>query len=127
MLYYDKILKVQQAPLETKNYTQWQLAQLYVGKREFDLAGSHLDEIVLSSAHTFSEREIVLIQNKHKWLPLLAKWNTEQDGAGRAQFELAQFYQSLGLQKRSEEHTSELQSRENLVCRLLLEKKKKKQ
>src|SRR5690606_41669962 len=28
------------------------------------------------------------------------------------------------LQHRSEEHTSELQSRENLVCRLLLEKKK---
>src|SRR5690606_42097608 len=27
---------------------------------------------------------------------------------------------------RSEEHTSELQSRENLVCRLLIEKKKKK-
>src|SRR5690606_55775 len=32
----------------------------------------------------------------------------------------------LSTQKRSEEHTSELQSRENLVCRLLLEKKKKK-
>src|SRR5690606_39883628 len=32
----------------------------------------------------------------------------------------------LGLSERprSEEHTSELQSRENLVCRLLLEKKK---
>src|SRR2546422_5781471 len=29
-------------------------------------------------------------------------------------------------QKRSEEHTSELQSRLHLVCRLLLEKKKKK-
>src|SRR5215475_15895518 len=29
--------------------------------------------------------------------------------------------------ERSEEHTSELQSRENLVCRLLLEKKKKTQ
>src|SRR5690606_41549427 len=28
------------------------------------------------------------------------------------------------LRPRSEEHTSELQSRENLVCRLLLEKKK---
>src|SRR5690606_41222332 len=28
------------------------------------------------------------------------------------------------LGQRSEEHTSELQSRENLVCRLLLEKKK---
>src|SRR5690606_39307086 len=32
-------------------------------------------------------------------------------------------YRGLG---RSEEHTSELQSRENLVCRLLLEKKKNK-
>src|SRR2546430_12470869 len=29
-------------------------------------------------------------------------------------------------QRRSEEHTSELQSQSNLVCRLLLEKKKKK-
>src|SRR3712207_7201026 len=30
-------------------------------------------------------------------------------------------------QSRSEEHTSELQSRQYLVCRLLLEKKKKKE
>src|SRR5207249_7187754 len=43
---------------------------------------------------------------------------------------LADFrHKSLGLQTsaRSEEHTSELQSRFDLVCRLLLEKKKKKQ
>src|SRR5690606_42034497 len=32
---------------------------------------------------------------------------------------------SHSTSQRSEEHTSELQSRENLVCRLLLEKKKK--
>src|SRR5260221_12550033 len=31
------------------------------------------------------------------------------------------------VQDRSEEHTSELQSHSDLVCRLLLEKKKKKQ
>src|SRR3712207_8711941 len=31
------------------------------------------------------------------------------------------------LTRRSEEHTSELQSRQYLVCRLLLEKKKKKE
>src|SRR3989475_2417032 len=31
----------------------------------------------------------------------------------------------LGAAVRSEEHTSELQSQSNLVCRLLLEKKKK--
>src|SRR2546430_11341054 len=41
-----------------------------------------------------------------------------------------QFPRFLGPQRsrgsRSEEHTSELQSQSNLVCRLLLEKKKKK-
>src|SRR5690606_8389938 len=34
-------------------------------------------------------------------------------------------FEEGGSVRRSEEHTSELQSRENLVCRLLLEKKKK--
>src|SRR2546430_5233566 len=35
------------------------------------------------------------------------------------------FYRAkYGYQPRSEEHTSELQSQSNLVCRLLLEKKK---
>src|SRR2546421_8107513 len=33
---------------------------------------------------------------------------------------------ALALPQRSEEHTSELQSRSDLVCRLLLEKKKKR-
>src|SRR5690606_3364547 len=37
---------------------------------------------------------------------------------------VAEFYPPFGPLPRSEEHTSELQSRENLVCRLLLEKKK---
>src|SRR2546430_12809849 len=32
---------------------------------------------------------------------------------------------TVGFMSRSEEHTSELQSQSNLVCRLLLEKKKK--
>src|SRR2546422_2608645 len=36
------------------------------------------------------------------------------------------FGASTGIELRSEEHTSELQSRLHLVCRLLLEKKKKK-
>src|SRR3712207_8085938 len=35
-------------------------------------------------------------------------------------------YAARGHPTRSEEHTSELQSRQYLVCRLLLEKKKKK-
>src|SRR2546427_5726604 len=36
------------------------------------------------------------------------------------------FSKTLTRVERSEEHTSELQSQSNLVCRLLLEKKKKK-
>src|SRR5690349_22520659 len=35
-------------------------------------------------------------------------------------------FTGFGVGARSEEHTSELQSRRDLVCRLLLEKKKKK-
>src|SRR5699024_11387006 len=48
-------------------------------------------------------------------------------------FETGKKYQAHGKEaierarSRSEEHTSELQSRFDLVCRLLLEKKKKKQ
>src|SRR5258707_4296820 len=52
-------------------------------------------------------------------------------GASRARSSAAtplRLAQSLARElTRSEEHTSELQSRQYLVCRLLLEKKKKKQ
>src|SRR5206468_6443043 len=47
-----------------------------------------------------------------------ADWCEERGDTDRATF--------IRLQLRSEEHTSELQSRSDLVCRLLLEKKKKK-
>src|SRR2546422_2129430 len=39
---------------------------------------------------------------------------------------IAAFLRLIWEEERSEEHTSELQSRLHLVCRLLLEKKKKK-
>src|SRR5258706_10917423 len=51
------------------------------------------------------------------------------DGEGRAPAADRQSAVFAGLHRRhdrSEEHTSELQSLTNLVCRLLLEKKKKK-
>src|SRR2546427_4676442 len=44
-------------------------------------------------------------------------------GLGMAR--LAAFQVQADIAARSEEHTSELQSQSNLVCRLLLEKKKK--
>src|SRR2546427_9490231 len=53
-----------------------------------------------------------------------------REGYRRSQTNLRDLVDSLlfrGLWRfRSEEHTSELQSQSNLVCRLLLEKKKKK-
>src|SRR5256885_12710962 len=44
------------------------------------------------------------------------------EGSGRSGFDHAVLV-GLGLARRSEEHTSELQSPCNLVCRLLLEQK----
>src|SRR5690554_7656825 len=50
--------------------------------------------------------------------------------ANEIKYEASEFsFKNKGIEKynrRSEEHTSELQSRPHLVCRLLLEKKKKK-
>src|SRR5438046_5426305 len=56
-------------------------------------------------------------------------WRRKGVRAGPASLLLATISGSTNLaaiRRRSEEHTSELQSLTNLVCRLLLEKKKKK-
>src|SRR5690606_39751230 len=47
-----------------------------------------------------------------------------QDDAAAVRAVLAEPVEANGPRQQSEEHTSELQSRENLVCRLLLYKKK---
>src|SRR6516165_12817997 len=54
----------------------------------------------------------------HDALPISKAWAAD---AGRD----ARLESRADLAERSEEHTSELQSQSNLVCRLLLEKKKK--
>src|SRR5207302_2364418 len=63
---------------------------------------------------------------------ILEAWDVNRLGVGQRRFGIEQEFKLWGkyglersiAQARSEEHTSELQSRENLVCRLLLEKKK---
>ena len=66
------------------------------------------------------------ILKAHKPYPAFAldrHWNVVLSNSA-----LPQLYEGCSpdlLRKRSEEHTSELQSRPHLVCRLLLEKKKK--
>src|SRR5690625_6408146 len=56
----------------------------------------------------------------YTWLPLGLKVLRKVEQIVREEQD------AIGGQERSEEHTSELQSRGHLVCRLLLEKKKKK-
>src|SRR5690554_2043077 len=67
---------------------------------------------VILPAHVRAVRELDKLKEEKIWLQ------------GREK----EFYSRLtDILRRSEEHTSELQSRPHLVCRLLLEKKKKKQ
>src|SRR5688572_31263067 len=47
------------------------------------------------------------------------------DGVAALEHAFGERGEALGQGRRSEEHTSELQSQSNLVCRLLLEKKKR--
>src|SRR5688572_31878553 len=66
------------------------------------------------SAHAFQ-----LKHTKPKWDWLLGKFGSSAEAAFGP-------YTAENAIPRSEEHTSELQSQSNLVCRLLLEKKKNK-
>src|SRR2546430_16915818 len=64
----------------------------------------------------------------HDALPILNNLAAvgREIGIGRIELARGQSPWSAGrIRPRSEEHTSELQSQSNLVCRLLLEKKKK--
>src|SRR5690349_23069771 len=64
----------------------------------------------------------------HDALPILHRFRDGQRSRGsgvRRGFRAAGGVHGVD-RRRSEEHTSELQSRRDLVCRLLLEKKKKK-
>src|SRR5439155_25552204 len=82
---------------------------------------------LFSLTHTPTTKNYTL--SLHDALPILI--GTLREGAtaeeraplDEKEKEAQQFLKELG--RRSEEHTSELQSRGHLVCRLLLEKKKK--
>src|SRR3712207_7943550 len=56
--------------------------------------------------------------------PYVSKLVTAPAGGGRCQTPPSWIISLFDVLRRSEEHTSELQSRQYLVCRLLLEKKK---
>src|SRR3712207_8690560 len=57
--------------------------------------------------------------------PVRATRSAGRRGKAAKSVTVASYRRWLSARRRSEEHTSELQSRQYLVCRLLLEKKKK--
>src|SRR3712207_8953145 len=75
----------------------------------------------------FRSEDMRLIINRHCWKVTFI--NEDDKGLLKIMCEQDEFNSNtdnleLGIADRSEEHTSELQSRQYLVCRLLLEKKK---
>src|SRR2546429_5923004 len=70
-------------------------------------------------------RSALVAEVKKRSAPIIDDWIQKANAKGvDAAKILAEFREEL-KKVRSEEHTSELQSRLHLVCRLLLEKKKK--
>src|SRR5690606_41407034 len=80
-----------------------------------------LRELDRSDFDAYYDEVVQVPQGLGEWQLLLATLTVKETSFFRqpAAYDLVRGY-------RSEEHTSELQSRENLVCRLLLEKKKRK-
>src|SRR5690606_41005679 len=93
--------------------------------------------------YTLSLHDALPISHRHRWrrdrrVRPLGRWRRQlldlltllprRDGHDRRSTDLllpgVRQHRRVRGRPRSEEHTSELQSRENLVCRLLLEKKK---
>src|SRR5690606_25184077 len=90
------------------------------------LMEDHRDDVVVIVAGYAPEMEGFLASNPG----LASRFARTVEFPNYRSEELVEIVRSLGARHsytldRSEEHTSELQSRENLVCRLLLEKKNK--
>src|SRR5207244_8571926 len=78
-------------------------------------------EVAAGSSNKYQNWEVV---DPEKWVPQgYACLRIDSRGAGRSPGRIEHFA-PRETQDRSEEHTSELQSPDHLVCRLLLEKKK---
>src|SRR5256884_3824271 len=85
-----------------------------------DAADSRAATALSPAQEEFSSLQAWLSAPRTLQLPL-HQVECQQEQKGRA---LQRLLLQAHLQQRSEEHTSELQSRLHLVCRLLLEKKK---
>src|SRR5690606_39952265 len=123
--------KFANVPFENKSGT-WQprYYQEIAVQRTVEAIAQNKDRILLTLATGTGKTAIAF---QIAWKLFQTRWNLKRDGSRRPRILFLadrniladQAYNSFSAFPRSEEHTSELQSRENLVCRLLLEKKKK--
>src|SRR5438552_8390520 len=90
-------------------------------RRLLYLASRELSSLTGSSPETRGRDALEALELVH---PLIVADLTEEIG-DRGEAPVVVGEDALGRLRRSEEHTSELQSPDHLVCRLLLEKKKK--
>src|SRR5437016_11895116 len=91
-------------------------------------------QAILDNGRSHENVGFVMHEFEHPLLQLCFRHLPVSDGYARSRYPLLELgsdfpdtLHSVMNEVRSEEHTSELQSLTNLVCRLLLEKKKKKQ
>src|SRR5206468_11129529 len=128
------------APVAVLNYGHWQSS--FGGARDAVGRTIELNGVAFTIVGVVEQRftGITPGSDYDVWLPLAAglrisdprMWDNRQDKVtfwwltilGRLKAERPILQAQAAI--RSEEHTSELQSRSDLVCRLLLEKKKKK-
>src|SRR5256886_10656439 len=104
--------------LHTKSNLMGELAKVKRSLSKHDSNAPH--EILLVVDATTGSNALAQAKQFHEAIGLTGLIVTKLDGSGKGGVVVA-IQDELG---RSEEHTSELQSQSNLVCRLLLEKKK---
>src|SRR5690606_7311540 len=97
--------------MSERDYYGFDTLSLHAGAAPDRETGARATPIYLSTAFVFRDSDHAA-----------ALFNMEQ--SGHVYSRISNPTVAVLEERRSEEHTSELQSRENLVCRLLLEKKK---
>src|SRR3712207_7237101 len=119
--------------LERARDLEWQqerrLLEAYIRGRDQRRRGrkqrNREQERRLLGTHGRLRPGILLATDGSEDAALAARAAAELSDRARARLHLVHVLQGQRPATRSEEHTSELQSRQYLVCRLLLEKKKK--